>query len=756
MFGGAPDPITNGTMNYQVIARRYRPRRFEEVVGQESVAATLRAGILQERIAHAYLFTGPRGVGKTSMARIFAKALNCPKAADREGPEEEWAQPCDDCSACEAIHLGGDIDVIEMDGASHRGIEDVRGLVESINRPATRSPYKVFIIDEVHMLTREAFNALLKTLEEPPAHVKFVFATTEAHRIPETVLSRCQRFDFHPIGNDAIVRRLGQILELEKREAEDGVLERVARYGKGGLRDAQTLLDQLMTFCDGVLNAVDLERVTGRVADDVVKEVAALSIAGNAAGVLEQVRECFKLGADPAMLLEQVVDEYRQRLYDHVAGDRNDAPAQDSGGSAGGPAGGSGSGSDAGALDRLMAASQILLETSSKLRHSSYPELSVELALLKVSRLEDVAALEDVIRLLRGLEGSAPPGSPAAPAGPPVGGRGGAVPSAQSPRVGRPPSARPSPPREEPGAPRAQDSSSALGDAAPGRGPNGGAERVPSGTSTAVLESPADPNVAGVTTLADSTAPAVEATSVETRTGPSNSGISSSGISSFGAVDSATGSFAAADFARLQSLWEQFRIELEAKHPDVAPFFKDIAPERDPAREDTILLRFTDEFCCRQMKGARRLEVFEALLCEVTGSSWRTRMDYDPNATKAPRAAASPVGPPVSSGAVEANDPGTVAPGSVAADAAGSNARGDESPPPAPGLPADEVASAQGQSNPPANSSDVSPASAAVGSPPPARLPPDGDGPAVENAVTDVEAHPLVKKSLDLFNGRLL
>jgi DNA polymerase-3 subunit gamma/tau len=199
------DLLDLALMKYQVIARRYRPRRFEEVVGQESVAATLRSAIVQGRLAHAYLFAGPRGIGKTSMARIFAKALDCPRAGDRKRAREEWGVGCDECDVCRAIQAGEDIDVLEVDGASYRGIEDVRDIVDNVKFVPSRSPYKVFIIDEVHMLTREAFNALLKTIEEPPAHVKFIFATTEPHKIPETVLSRCQRFDFRPIGEPDIV-----------------------------------------------------------------------------------------------------------------------------------------------------------------------------------------------------------------------------------------------------------------------------------------------------------------------------------------------------------------------------------------------------------------------------------------------------------------------------------------------------------------------------------------------------------------------
>ncbi|MCH2583243.1 MAG: DNA polymerase III subunit gamma/tau, partial [Planctomycetes bacterium] len=252
-------------MKYEVIARRYRPRKFEEVVGQESVARTLRGGILQGRMAPAYLFAGPRGVGKTSMARIFSKAINCPAANDRDRPEEEWASPCDKCGVCEAVHSGQDIDVIELDGASHRGIDDIRAIIEGVNRPASRGDYKVYLIDEVHMLTREAFNALLKTLEEPPSHVKFIFATTEPHKIPDTVLSRCQRFDFRPITEEDTVNRLAQICKAEKRKAGKELLGKIARYSRGGMRDSQTMLDQLMTYCDGELTEDGLDKLTGRV-----------------------------------------------------------------------------------------------------------------------------------------------------------------------------------------------------------------------------------------------------------------------------------------------------------------------------------------------------------------------------------------------------------------------------------------------------------------------------------------------------------
>ena len=371
-------------MKYEVIARRYRPRKFEEVVGQESVARTLRGGILQDRMAHAYLFAGPRGVGKTSMARIFSKAINCPAASDGDRPEEERASPCDKCGVCEAIHSGQDIDVIELDGASHRGIDDIRAIIEGVNRPASRGDYKVYLIDEVHMLTREAFNALLKTLEEPPLHVKFIFATTEPHKIPDTVLSRCQRFDFKPITEEDTVKRLAQICKAEKRKAGKELLGKIARYSRGGMRDSQTLLDQLMTYCEGELTEDGLDKLTGRVSTSDLDELLAALIGRDAASALGSVRACFQTGADPAVLLEQVIERLHEELVNCLKGGEEDVAG--------------------GEIDRMIGCLQILLGTASQLRSSAYPGIAVEVALVKLARLEDPRALDKALGELKQME----------------------------------------------------------------------------------------------------------------------------------------------------------------------------------------------------------------------------------------------------------------------------------------------------------------------------------------------------------------
>ena len=405
-------------MKYEVIARRYRPRKFEEVVGQESIAQTLRGGIVQDRMAHAYLFAGPRGVGKTSMARIFSKAINCPKAIDRSRPEKDWARPCDKCGVCAAVHTGQDIDVIELDGAAHRGIDDIRSIIEGVNRPASRGNYKVYLIDEVHMLTREAFNALLKTLEEPPAHVKFIFATTEAHKIPDTVLSRCQRFDFQPIREEDTVKRLAQICKAEKRKAPKELLGKIARYSRGGMRDSQTLLDQLMTYCEGDLTGEGLDRLTGRVSTPELDELLAALVGRDASAVLESVRACLQSGADPSVLVEQVLERLHEELVGALKGLDEEGDGADND------------------VDRMIGCLQILLGTASQLRSSAYPAIAVEVALVKLARLDDPRALDKALDQLMQMEQRVGELSSIPPA-PAVRGRSGDSPPSRGQSTGR-------------------------------------------------------------------------------------------------------------------------------------------------------------------------------------------------------------------------------------------------------------------------------------------------------------------------------
>src|SRR5271154_5864476 len=227
-------------MSYQVIARKYRPQRFSDVVGQEHVTQTLSNAITQQRIAHAYLFVGPRGTGKTTIARIFAKCLNC-----TNGPKVEFS---DDDPRCQEITEGRSLDVLEIDGASNNGVEQVRELRDTVRYAPARGKFKIYIIDEVHMLTTQAFNALLKTLEEPPAHVKFIFATTEPQKVLPTILSRCQRFDLRRIPANLIVKHLKEIAKKEKVAVDDEALAAIARGAEGGLRDAESTLDQLIAL----------------------------------------------------------------------------------------------------------------------------------------------------------------------------------------------------------------------------------------------------------------------------------------------------------------------------------------------------------------------------------------------------------------------------------------------------------------------------------------------------------------------------
>ncbi len=289
--------------HYVVVARRYRPQAFEELIGQEHVAQALSNAIATNRVGHAYLFTGARGVGKTSAARILAKALNCV-----DGPT---AAPCNRCDICQSISAGDDVDVLEIDGASNRGIDEIRQLRQNVNVRPSRARFKIYIIDEVHMLTREAFNALLKTLEEPPEHVKFIFCTTEPTKIPITILSRCQRFDFAGISTRSIFERLRQIVAAEGVEAEPEALEVIARRAAGSMRDSQSLLEQLLAFAPERITVADVHGMLGTAGDERLAALVGHLVARNAAGALAELDAAAHEGVDVAQLIEQLFGYFR-------------------------------------------------------------------------------------------------------------------------------------------------------------------------------------------------------------------------------------------------------------------------------------------------------------------------------------------------------------------------------------------------------------------------------------------------------------
>lgn len=391
---------------YTVLARRYRPQAFSQLIGQGHVAQALENAIKSNRVAHAYLFTGARGVGKTSTARILAKCLNCEK-----GPT---VTPCDECTICKSITGGEDIDVLEIDGASNNKVDEVRELRSNVQFRPARARYKIYIIDEVHMLSTSAFNALLKTLEEPPPHVKFIFATTEANKIPITILSRCQRFDFAGIGTTQIIDRLRDIVQREGKEAEEEALAIVARRAGGSMRDAQSLLDQLLAFGGDKLTADEVHGLLGTAGDDRVAELATAVLDRDASRAIALLAELSERTLQPGELIDQLAQYWRDLMVANIAG--KEAPdlsvparqreallAQ----------------AKSLSLDSILAGLEVLNSARFRLRSTSHGRLIVEMALVRLARLPDLTPIDQLTQMLNKEAGAAGSRSATRPAATP-------------------------------------------------------------------------------------------------------------------------------------------------------------------------------------------------------------------------------------------------------------------------------------------------------------------------------------------------
>ncbi|PLX97175.1 MAG: DNA polymerase III subunit gamma/tau [Desulfuromonas sp.] len=380
-------------MSYLVLARKWRPLSFADLVGQEHVSRTLGNAITSGRIHHAFLFTGARGVGKTSAARILAKALNC--------EEGLTPTPCNCCSSCKEITSGQGVDVFEIDGASNTGVDDIRELRENIRYLPSRSRYKIFIIDEVHMLSLSAFNALLKTLEEPPSHAKFIFATTEPHKIPITILSRCQRFDFRKIALPQLLNRLQEITEAEKVRISERALTLVARRGEGSMRDSLSTLDQVIAFCGDDVADSDVQGLLGMVDRRLLQDAVEGVLRHDAALVLETVRRVDELGYALRQFNRQMVEQFRALVLLQVLKPENTAAYLDM---TDDELSELRSLAELGSVEDAQRAITALLRNDAELATSPMPRLTLEMVLVRLAHLPPSREIAVLLRKLEGLE----------------------------------------------------------------------------------------------------------------------------------------------------------------------------------------------------------------------------------------------------------------------------------------------------------------------------------------------------------------
>ena len=388
-------------MSYEVFARKYRPQTFDDLVGQAHVSRTLKNAVAQNRLAHAYLFVGPRGIGKTSTARILAKSLNCVK-----GPT---VMPCGECDNCREIAAGNSLDVIEIDGASNNSVEDVRQLRENVRYAPAKGRYKIYLIDEVHMLSAAAFNALLKTLEEPPEHVKFIFATTEPQKVLATILSRCQRFDLHRIPANLIAQHLQFIAGKEAITLEPAAAQAIARGAEGGLRDAESMLDQLVAFCGEKISESDVLNVFGFTSEQTVIDLTGRILQGETPEAIDLLHQQCESGKDMMRLMSDLIAYLRDLLVFKARPDALkedvDADVQKS----------LAAQSDLITTDRLLDLIDQFAAAEGRMKWAPNKKLHFEVAIIKAIQTLGQATLDEVIEKLGELRGDGRARQPAAP-----------------------------------------------------------------------------------------------------------------------------------------------------------------------------------------------------------------------------------------------------------------------------------------------------------------------------------------------------